>query len=468
VSRPRLTSACIGLLIACVCELSAQNFGPPRLVKSVRIVHEKGVPAVEILATGALIPEIQNLDSPPRLVIDLANARIGSTPKRIEVQKENIKAIRVNMFQSNPPVTRIVLDLVAPYGHSWDGEGNRLMVRLRPPEDADAGNTKAMAEPPAAVAGFTLTKDADVIPISSNTGSAVMASGKLGAGSSITAGSETTVLHLQRGGEVRVCPGTTISVSPSQSKRDLMFGMSTGAIETYYALSSSADAVLTPDFRIMFAGPGDFHYAISADSHGNTCVRALKGNTSSVIVSELMGDRIYQVKPNEQVVFRSGQIDKVDTNIPLECGCPAPPPLVHTQSQQLQRVPEAQLPAKVGMGAGQGGVGGTDNSQSTDSQGTRLTTGPETAPLPPSQANDVHVQIDAPFVFSRKDRDAARTVPPAPVDAARDLQFEDAPERQVHVDPLILPPPAPVEPQAKPEHRGFFRSIGHFFSSIFS
>ncbi len=459
---PRIVSKSVWMIIPSLLAIAAagQNFGPPRIVKSVRIVNDKGVPAVEILSSGSLIPEIQALESPPRLVIDLPNSRLGLTQKRVEVQKENILAIRVDQFRNNPPVTRIVLDLQAPYGHTWDGAGNRLMVRLRPPEDVNAGKKSVSAEPPAA-AGFALTKDADIIPVSTDPGSAVMASGRLGSGSSITAGSDTTILQLPRGGEVRVCPGTTLSVSPSQSKRDLMFGMSTGGIETHYSLSASADAVLTPDFRILFAGPGQFHYAISADSHGNTCVRALKGNTSSVIVSELMGDRLYQVKPNEQVVFRMGQIDKVDTDIPLECGCPPPLPVIRTSRPPMQPVPDSEVPSKVALGAGSAG---SPVGTPTNDSGTRLSSGPETAPLPASQPNDVHVQVDTAFVFSANDR-AAKSAPPAPVEAVAQLPVEDAPQPQLHIDPVIQAPPPEVQP--KPEHRGFFRRIGRFFSSIF-
>ena len=452
-TRPR--SACLITLVALLTLMAgAQNFGPPRTIKSVRIVHEKGVPAVEILSSGTVIPEIQTLDSPPRLVIDLPNSRLGPMPKRFEVEKENILAIRVNQYRNSPPVTRIVLDLSAPYGHSWDAAGSRLMVRLKPPEDVNAGKKTVDAAQPAMASGFTLNSDDAVVPVS-DTGSTTMSAGRLAGGSSVTAGSDTTILHLPRGGEVRVCPGTTLSVTPSATKRDLMFGMSTGAIETHYSLAASADAVLTPDFRIMFAGPGEFHFAISSDSHGNTCVRALKGNTSSAIVSELMGDRIYQVRPAEQVVFRSGQIDKVDTDIPLECGCPPPPPVLRTAAPPVQPVPESELPEKVQVGA-------SSTAPSSSADIMLSPTGP-TAPLPPSQSSEVHVQVEAPLVFSAKDRatKSASAQPPPP----SDVPVEQSTERQVHLDAVIQPPPPEAQP--KPEHHGFFHHVRGFFRAIF-
>ena len=457
---PRTLSrfVCAVVLALVSATMAAQNFGPPRSIKSVRIVHEKGVPAIEIISTGGgVIPEIQTLDLPARMVIDLPNSRLAMTTNRIEVQKENILAIRVRQFQNQPPVTRIVLDLQAPYGHSWDSSGNRLMVRLKPPEDVNAGKKTPSPQPETAT-GFSLTSDAAVVPVSADSSSTVMDASHLASGSSVTAGSDTTILHLPRGGEVRVCPGTTLSVTPSSSKRDFMFGMGTGAIETHYALNASSDAVLTPDFRIMFAGPGEFHFAISADSHGNTCVRGLRGNTSSAVVSELMGTRLYQVKPSEQVVFRSGQIDKVDTDVPLECGCPPPAPVLRASSPPPIQVADANLPAKARIGEG---------SSPTANGDMRLSNGPETAPLPASAPNETHVQIDAPFVFSAKNR-AKSATPPAPIDAVRDLPVEDTPDQPVHIDAVIQSPPdKPADKPAKQDHRGFFGHIKGFFSGMF-
>jgi hypothetical protein len=463
VNRTSVSCVCAILLIFAALQAVGQNFGPARQIRSVRVVHDKGTPAVEVLATATIIPEIQTLDSPPRLVIDLPNSRLAMAQDRIDVRKDNIVAIRVRQYQSNPPVTRIVLDLKAPYAHSWESADKRLLVRLKPPEDENAGKKPEPSEP-ATTAGFALNAEAAVVPVGES-GSTVIDASHFAAGSSITAGSDTTLLRLPRGGEVRVCPGTTLSVTPSNNKRDLMFGMGSGAMETHYSLTQSADAIVTPDFRIMFAGPGDFHFAISADSHGNTCVRSLGGNTSSAIVSELMGDRIYQVRPREQVVFRSGQIDKVDTDVPLECGCPPPPPVMKTAAP-AQTIPESQLGSQLTLGpgraAGSTANSGEENKSAAASEGAL-------AALPAPKPGDVHVQVDAPLVFTGRSHAGAL---PAPIEAVKGLSHAGYAERQVHLDAVVQPPlPSAHDPASrkgkKTPRPGFFARLGQAFSGLF-
>ncbi|PYX30597.1 MAG: hypothetical protein DMG77_09235, partial [Acidobacteria bacterium] len=150
-------------------------------------------------------------------------------------------------------------------------------------------------------------------------------------------------------------------------------------------------------------------------------------------------------------------------NVPLECGCPPPPSnLLKTEAPSTTPLPDSQLPAKANLGSGATApdavaAGGGQNSQQTLS----LSSGPETAALPPSKANEVHVQVDAPFVFSAKDRPS---VPPAPVQAASELPVADSPERQVHLDAIVEAPPAPP---AKVQPHGFFRRVKGFFSAMF-
>lgn len=420
------------------------------VIRSVRIVHEHGAPVLEVVSSHPVVPKIQSLDSPPRLVIDLPLTELGMTRKRIHVLQENILTIRSEQYQIEPPLTRIVLDLLVPYGYSWDAAGNRLMVRLKPPENPNAASSKPPSPPK--VVSLAPPAAPAVVPVTGGIGEVVLAGSRFAAGSSLTAGSETAVLQLARGGEVRVCPGTTLSVTPSKSSKDLMLGMNTGALETHYRLDASADTVLTPDFRILFAGPGEFHYAVSSDSHGNTCVRGLSGNSSSATVSELIGDRVYQVKPNEQAVFHSGRIDQVGTDVPLECGCPPPVPVLRTDASPGKIVPDNGSPD----------ITLTERAAPTFPQ--TLSGGPETQPLPAGQPNEVHVQVDAPLVFQAKKPTAAAAAPAEEVAA---LPMESS-VRMVPLEAHVQPPEPPVvSTEAKPEHRGFLGRVKGFFSAIF-
>ena len=428
-------------------------------IKSFRIVQEKDGPAVEILSTRPLAPAIQLIPDPDRLVIDLPNARLDTQQKRISVQADQISALRADQFQQNPPVARVVLDLLAPRAYTWNAVGNRLVVHLgRNPIDRSP---------------FQPTSAPSLTPEPQPVVTAVRATGPLALpgvagseGSAVTAGPETAVLRLSSGGEVHVCPGTTVSVTPSQSRHNIMVSMNTGGLEAHFALDASSDSVMTPDFRILLVGPGEFHYAISADNQGNTCVRALPGNTASAIISELLGDRTYQVKATDQLLFHSGQLDRVDRNVPLECGCPPVGEPLLRAANDLSPQPRTQRDALPPVDPSPAPVAETAAVQSAPATGVPAAANPLDASVAPNQ---LHVQVEAPFVFH------GAGAPPAPVEEVSALPIDS---RQGSAPPLAGPLPPPANEKAKPAGaetakanptppRGFFKKLGGFFSALF-
>jgi hypothetical protein len=279
-------------------------------------------------------------------------------------------------------------------------------------------------------------------------GSVILAGGgtRLMSGSSVTAGSATAVLKLARGGEVRVCSNTSISVASSPSGRDLLLGMGTGAIETHYDLGASTDSLLTPDLRIQLPGPGGFHLAFGADSRGNTCIRSLPSNTAAVIVTELMGDGSYQVKPAEEVRFAGGRVSAASADAG-DCGCPAPPPPVIKTEAPAPAEPKKVESAVV--------------AQATSPSETKLT-----APPPPADPGQLHIVVDAPFVFSAAD--PAPLPPPAVVSMdLSSLPMVPQPQVSPPPPPPPLPQQAAKEEKKKPERRGFFGKLRGFLASVF-
>ena len=128
---------------------------------------------------------------------------------------------------------------------------------------------------------------------------------------------------------MRVCPNSGLTVSTpqntvSQGSQELMLAMDAGSVELDYPLNDLADTLITPDFKIMLAGPGVFHVAVGVNNRGDTCIKPMRGNSAGIIVSEMMGSGVYQVKPEEALEFVGGKLSG-RTNLVGDCGCPKPP-----------------------------------------------------------------------------------------------------------------------------------------------
>src|SRR5215471_11983586 len=170
-------------------------------------------------------------------------------------------------------------------------------------------------------------------------------------GAELSAGKSVATLRLERGGEVRICPNGNMTVSApqgnvQQGNQELMFAMNGGSVELDYPINDLADTFMTPDFKLMLAGPGVFHFALGVNGKGDTCIKPLRGNSVGIIVSEMIGSAVYQVKPDEAVLFAGG---KLSGRGPLigGCGCPRPPPVLRAREEQPQPVPPAASSADV-------------------------------------------------------------------------------------------------------------------------
>jgi AMIN domain len=452
------------LLVAHAFTQSTAASQKPAVIRTIKLWPGPEGPVLEIISSASLYPKIDKLDSPPRLVIDLPHATFSLGRKRFAYRNDRISGVRVDQFQQNPPVTRLVVDLLKPVEYAWDASGNDLIVRLRPGTET----TEYLPHEPPSVKTLTAAVEPVAIPVTpAASGTAVLASNQL-SGSSLTAGPETTIFHLSRGGEVRVCPRTTVSVTPSQNGRDLLLAMSTGAIEGHYKLETSSDSVLTPDFRVVLAGPGEFHYAIRADAHGNTCVRALPGNTAGVGISELIGGGTYEMKAGDQVRFRSGRLDMLDTSAGNgeDCGCPPPPiPAIRASTTTPTKVLEESLPASVRLAQVDDPVkpvppplsSSTISVQNRPGEGQLslpLTT-PGAPPLPPSAPGDIHVKLEAPLLYRAPG--AHPDPPPSPQTQGLPLAYS------ANSAPLLTK----VSPPPKPQNRGLLAKMRGFLGGIF-
>jgi plastocyanin len=275
----------------------------------------------------------------------------------------------------------------------------------------------------------------------------------------ITAGPATAQVTLPYRGVLRVCPSTTVrlsvdSSSPANEVPGLMIALDGGAVEASFAIARNSDFLLTPNFRILIAGPGASEVKVRLGQNGDTCVdnsgapsdrsSSLGWNSGDkaassgggagadpgadapyVVVTSAFDSGLYRVQPGQRVMFEHGDLHTVVDQEKEPCGCPPP-------GQKANEFPLAQSE----------GLAPPLNPQQ-----------PATASNQPAGNGNAATTLVYNAPGNENPQPAA--IPQAPAAPPAASQPAPAPATQ------------PAQQQPAPKKPGFFKRIGHFFKRIF-
>jgi hypothetical protein len=123
-------------------------------VRSVQVLGKQSPVEIDIEASNRLTPQVQVLTDPDRRVVDLPNAVPGAQLRNQTLNRQEIKNVRVGLFASNPPTTRIVFDLNGPQLYQIFPSGRTVIIKVGSP-GAQAEGT-ASSSPSGANSGARL------------------------------------------------------------------------------------------------------------------------------------------------------------------------------------------------------------------------------------------------------------------------------------------------------------------------
>ncbi len=99
-------------------------------IRRVAVLNSGSNFEVEISASQPVTPQTLVVTGPDRLVIDFPQAVPGTGLRPLVLHTGEVKGIRMGLFASNPPVTRVVLDLKSPQPYQVFPSGNGVIVKI--------------------------------------------------------------------------------------------------------------------------------------------------------------------------------------------------------------------------------------------------------------------------------------------------------------------------------------------------
>jgi len=151
--------------------LSAQNRPQNREPNQARVQHvvvrgNDDAMEVEIQTSGAIVaPDTQAITGPYRIVVDFPGALPAAELRALNVNRGALKGVRSGLFFSNPPITRIVLDLTGPQKYQISTIPNAIVVRLGAGKLGPATPGSAKLDSPRAGSGAAVAAKTPDLPV---------------------------------------------------------------------------------------------------------------------------------------------------------------------------------------------------------------------------------------------------------------------------------------------------------------
>jgi AMIN domain len=161
----RSLRAAAGLLLWAAACFPTPVAGQARALPSIRRVQVLGARnqvEIEIEATDRVVPQTNVLTGPDRLVVDFVNAVPGAQLRSQAVNRGAVKSLRVGLFSSDPPVTRVVLDLNGPQPYQVFPSGRTVIVKV----GGSAGAETAASSPASGSVLVNTSYSVQAVPVS--------------------------------------------------------------------------------------------------------------------------------------------------------------------------------------------------------------------------------------------------------------------------------------------------------------
>ena len=104
----------------------------PAEIRGMRLSPQGESMQLEVTLTKSVQGKITVVQNPPRLVLDLPNTLSPGRQRHVNVGHNGIESVRIALMSSNPPVTRIVLDLDSARPYDLSATNNTLRLILLP------------------------------------------------------------------------------------------------------------------------------------------------------------------------------------------------------------------------------------------------------------------------------------------------------------------------------------------------